>query len=688
MINIKKICNLAFLLLSAILCAQQTILTSSNLPILIIDTEINPATRSPYEILDSPKVLATMKLIQRPNNGRNFITDSNNSNYLNYNGKIGIELRGSSSQELDKKPYGFETIKDDEISNNNVSLLGLPSENDWVLNSLAFDSSMIRDYLSYNLAQNMGIYAPKVKYVEVIVNDDYKGVYILTEKIKIDSDRVDIKKLTENDNGARSITGGYLVKADKTTGGDFVAWTLPNTNGWFTEFLYDNPNSENITNLQAAYIKDIFNDLANKTNPINSSIIDGYPAIIDVPSFIDFMIMAELTSNADAYQFSTFFHKDKGGKLRAGPVWDYNLTYDNDLFFWGFDRSHFNVWQFDYENTGTKFWKDLFRDTTFKCYFAKRWSELTASNQALNYTIIVAKIDELSTLLRESQVREQQRWGTVANHTENIAAMKIWIQNRINWMNANLGSSTNCQNVSTPNLVISKIHYHPLEDGDYSSKKLEFIEITNNSNTTVNLSGFYISELGISFQFPPNSIIVANEKIYLCNDSEVFEEYYGITPFGEYHRSLSNNSYSLVLSDAFGNNIDEVTYNDENPWPTAADGLGAFLQLKDLNSDNNIASNWFANPYTLSNNSISFQENKITVYPNPTNGSIHFRLNSISKNSTLTFCIFNAIGQRFGEFTIDNNNPKLDLHHLKKGMYYYTISNGTRIIKKDKIIKN
>ncbi|WP_439131833.1 CotH kinase family protein [Polaribacter sp.] len=628
-----------------------------------------------------------MKIIYRPDESRNYASDINNSNYLNYNGKIGIELRGSSSQDLDKKPYGFETLESDDVTNNNVSLLGLPSENDWVLNSLAFDPSMIRDYLSYTLAQNMGNYAPRVKYVEVIVNNDYKGVYILTEKIKIDSDRVDIKKLSENDNGPRSITGGYLVKADKTTGGDAVAWTLPNTNGWFTEFLHDNPNSEDITNLQAAYIRDVFNDLANKTNPINSSIIDGYPAIIDVPSFIDFMIMAELTSNADAYQFSTYFHKDKGGKLRAGPIWDYNLTFDNDLFLWGFDRSHYNVWQFDYENTGTKFWKDLFRDKTFKCYFAKRWSELTTTNSALNYNVIEAKIDELRDLLRESQIREQQRWGTVANHAENIAAIKIWIQNRIDWMDTNLGTFTNCQNVSTPNLVISKIHYHPLEDGDYSSKKLEFIEITNNSNTNVNLSGYYISELGISYQFPPNSSIAANKQIYLCNDSEVFEEYYGITPFGEYHRSLSNNSYHLVLADAFGNRIDEVMYNDENPWPAAADGLGAFLQLKDLNSDNNIARNWLANPYTLANTDI-FLENKIVVYPNPTNGNIYFRLNSKSKNITLHFRVFNAIGQKLGEFKIDNHNPKLGLHHLKKGMYYYTISNGTGIIKKDKIIKN
>ena len=91
--------------------------------------------------------------------------------------------------------------------------------------------------------------------------------------------------------------------------------------------------------------------------------------------------MAEIASNPDAYQFSTYFHKDRGGKLRAGPIWDYNLSFGNDLFIFGFDRSFFDVWQLDFENRGAKFWRDLFQDDTFNCYLAKRWFELTAVNQ-------------------------------------------------------------------------------------------------------------------------------------------------------------------------------------------------------------------------------------------------------------------------------------------------------------------
>src|SRR5688572_18956245 len=117
-------------------------LTDSNLPILIINTDSN------VEILDQPRVLGTMKIIYSGEGQRNYVSDQNNSTVLNYSGRIEIEIRGSSSQALPKKQYSLTTLLADNTSNNNVSLLGMPKENDWVLNGLAFDASLMRDYLS------------------------------------------------------------------------------------------------------------------------------------------------------------------------------------------------------------------------------------------------------------------------------------------------------------------------------------------------------------------------------------------------------------------------------------------------------------------------------------------------------------------------------------------------------------
>ncbi|MDC1539192.1 CotH kinase family protein [Flavobacteriaceae bacterium] len=689
-ISILKLVTLFFWQVSF---AQQTILTDSNLPIMVITTDLDPQTNSPIEIPDEPKVLGTMKLIFRPDGTRNYLTDITDDSFLNYNGRIGIELRGSSSQELEKKSYGFTTLLADDNSNNNVSLLGFPSENDWVLNSLAYDPSMIRDYLSYQLASNMGNYAPRVKYIEVIVNDDYKGVYILTEKIKRDSDRVNLKKIKDSDNSFPEVTGGYIIKADKTTGGDEVVWTMPNSSGWYTDFLHHYPKTEDISSQQTDYIKNVFIDL--ETNSENTSIANGYPSIIDVPSFVDYMIMAEIASNPDSYQFSTFFHKDRGGKLRAGPVWDYNLSYGNDLFVFGFNRSFYDLWQFEFGNSGAKFWKDLFSNDTFNCYLAKRWFELTATNQPLNYSTITSLIDEFVNLLSESQVRELQRWPpqegwpTVADQTDNIAAMKNWIQNRIDWIDSNIGSFSNCLNSSVPDLVISKIHYNPQDDvnAGFSSKELEFIEITNNSSQNINLTGFYIRELGISYQFPVDSMVSGNQKIYLCSDSAVFEAYYGFAPFGEFTRDLSNSSYKIILSDAFGNTVDEVVYTDSTPWPEEADGSGSYLQLSDLDADNSLASNWIASSASLSMESNADFQPQLLVYPNPTKGVVTIELIS-SRTEPLELSIYNSLGQSVGSFQLISNKSEINLSSLSNGFYYYTIKNNTGIILKNKIIKN
>ena len=684
--------KLLFLFLCQVSLAQQTILTDSNLPIMVILTDIDPDTNLPIDIPDEPKVLATMQLIYRPDGTRNYLTDITNDTFLNYNGRIGIELRGSSSQVLEKKPYGFTTLMEDDESNNNVNLLGMPSENDWVLNSLAYDPSMVRDYLSYTLSSNMGNYAPRVKYIEVIVNDDYKGVYILTEKIKRDSDRVNLTKIADFDNTAPEVTGGYIVKADKINGDDEVAWTMPNSGGWETNFLHHYPKTEDITGQQADYIENIFYDLATQTNPANTSISDGYPSIIDIPSFVDYMIMAELASNPDAYQFSTFFHKDRAGKLRAGPIWDYNLSFGNDLFVFGFDRSFYDIWQFEFENTGAKFWKDLFQEDSFNCYIAKRWLELTAINQPLNFVTISNLIDEYFNLLAESQERELQRWPpedgwpTVADQEENIIEMKVWIENRINWMNNNIGSSDNCEDVSVPNLVISKIHYNPVDDGEYVSEDLEFIEITNNSNQSVNLTGYYLRELGISYQFSANASVLSNQKIYLCSNAIAFQNYYGLTPFGVFTRNLSNKSYKIILSDAFGNTIDQVEYKDNTPWPEDADGTGSYLQLVDLNSDNSQAVNWITSMQSLSTENIASSQQELIIYPNPTKGPITIKLNNL-KTEPLEFIIYNSLGQSIEKFKLNSNSSQINLSHLSNGFYYYSIKNKGEVILRNKFIK-
>ena len=650
---------LAFTLLSINVLAQD--FTDSNLPIVVIETDGGAS------IPDEPKILATMKIIWHQDGSRNYMTDIDNPEFLNYDGRIGIELRGYSSQMYsNKKPYGLTTLQDDDVTNNNVSVLGMPEENDWILNPLAYDQTGMRDVLAYELSNQIGQYASRSQYCEVVLNGNYRGLYVFMEKIKADKGRVNIEKMDETCNQPPEVTGGYIVQANRADN-DPLAWRMETylSNWWwpvYTEFLHHYPKHENITNAQANYIHNVFLDLEAVAHSYNTSITDGIPSVIDIPSFVDFMIMAEFTSNVDVYHLSTFFHKDRNGKLRAGPIWDYNLSFGYDAFG---NRSGYDVWQFDnQDNTGPRFWKDLFDTDLFRCYFAKRWFEVSDKGMPLDYDLINDRIDEIDTLIAEAIVRDNQRWNQMNQHAQYVNDMKTWLQQRIDWLNNNIGSTQGCDEVDLPPLVISKIHYHPMDwwgiDGDH----FEFIEITNNGGSEVDLTGVYFRELGITYRFPDGASIVPYEALFLCSDSSTFIERYHVIPFGQYTRKLSNKSENLVLVDAWGNIIDEVHYYDSEPWPEEADGDGPYLQLKDLDLDNSLAENW-----TVGNDLTGIEDfadnQNVAIYPNPTSGKIHIAL---SENA-MCYQVIDLIGNVLSETAISSPRFDLDLSGLPSGMY-------------------
>ncbi len=676
----KKILLFILVLFSLSVSAQT--FTDSNLPIVVIETD------GGANIPDEPKVPGSMKIIWHQDGSRNYMSDIDNPEYLNYDGRIGIERRGSSSQNFNKKPYAFETREDDNVTNNNVSLLGMPEENDWILNSLAYDQTGMRDVLAYELSNRLGQYASRSVYCEVVINGDYKGLYAMMEKIKPDKERVNIEKMDETCNNYPEVTGGYITKADKTTGGDPVAWTMQGYGGggwggWgiSTDFIHHYPKPSDITNAQNNYIHGVFTNLASVANQHNTSTASGIPSVIDIPSFVDFMMIAEFSSNVDVYSLSTFFHKDRMGKLRAGPVWDYNLAFGYDAFG---NRSKYDVWQFNNtDNNGPKFWKDLFDTDLFRCYLAKRWFELTEPGQPLNYDFVCSRIDEIDAWIAEAVARDNQRWHQMNQHAQYVNNMKTWIQQRVNWLNNNIGSDSGCTDVDLPPLVISKIHYHPMDWWGIDGDKFEFIEITNNGDEDVDLTGVYFRELGITYCFPDNSHIAGHEAIVLCSDSLMFNEFYNMTPFGQYTRKLSNKSENLVLADAWGNVIDEVRYCDSEPWPTEADGNGPYLELKDLNFDNSLAESW-----TTGNDLTGVMErpgaSQARLFPNPTSGLVRVEMTV----PAIACQMVNMMGCVVMETSVTGTQFDLDLGRLASGVYLMKITMADGKPAYEKVVKH
>jgi len=437
-------------LISTPAAQAQVNFTSSNLPIIVINTH-------GVVIPDEPKITADMGIIFNGAGVRNNITDPFN----NFNGTIGIELRGSTSQDLfPKKQYGIE-VRDATGAGIDASLLGLPKKDDWVLFAPYDDKSLMRDVLAYKLGRDLGRYASRSVYCEMVLNGEYMGVFVLLEKIKRDKNRVNIDKLDITENSGDNLTGGYIIKLDKIEGSGGAGWNSsfapPNRSGGQNiYFQYEYPKPEDITTAQKNYIIDYFNqfELAlagdNFKDPVN-----GYAKYIDTDSFVDYFIANELARNPDAYRISTFMYKRKdsdGGKLFMGPIWDFNLGFGNVNFCakekpYGFIIDYNMIcpadgWLVPF------WWSRLFEDPAFKTKVATRWQALRAKTYATSR--ITGYIDSVATVLnQESQQRNFQRWPVLGQYVwpnsfigptfqSEVDWLKDWVTRRLSWLDTNL----------------------------------------------------------------------------------------------------------------------------------------------------------------------------------------------------------------------------------------------------------
>lgn len=422
-----------------------TVFTSSNIPIVVINT--NSQT-----ILDDPRIVCDMGIIDNGPGIRNYLNDP----YNNYNGKISIEIRGSSSQMFPKKSYALET--QDSIGNPlNASLMGMPAENDWVLYAPYTDKSFMRDVLAYKLGNDQGHWAPRTRFCELVINGEYLGIYVMLEKIKVDNNRLNIANLTTVDTTGDELTGGYILKVDRYDSpvDHFTSSfnTIPNNTQ--INYVYDDPEEQDLLPVQEQYIQDYVYDFEYAAfQPTFADTAVGYPKYADMNSFVDYFIVNEVSRNVDGYRLSAFVYKDKesnGGKLMAGPLWDYNLGYGNADYCNGGNTTgyalDFNTdcpgdgWQIPF------WWYQMTNDTNFVNRVRCRYDELRAN--VLSDAYMVNYIDSVATVLDESQIRNYEKWpilGTYvwpnnyigATFTDEINYLKAWLTLRLSWLDDNL----------------------------------------------------------------------------------------------------------------------------------------------------------------------------------------------------------------------------------------------------------
>lgn len=447
---------ICFLLLwSSFLYSQS--LSVSNLPIVRFNTK----TRV---IQDEPKIPVQMEIFDNGSGQLNQVSSTPTISTV-----AGVEFRGSTSQAdfyflpgLVKKPYGIELWTDSTgVKAKKLSLLQMPEETDWVLNASYNDRSFMRDFIAQSLAGRIGLLHSKAKFVELIINDEYRGVYVLMEKVKQGKNRVPISDLYPTENAGDDVTGGYLLKIDKTSGSPSTSWKSNYTSGITAtqkcEFQIEYPQYGLITQQQLVYIRDYINNWEKKlmTEDMNDPKA-SFRDYMDVSSFVNYFILNEVTRNVDGYRLSTYLYKDKeslGGKIKMGPAWDFNIALGN--------ADYLNGWKTDgfvykaMENDGGKndywqvpfWWNKLIQDASFRKALATRWK--TVRSSFLNTSTLFATIDSAQVVLKDPLTRNFQKYPLMgkkiwpnyyvgATLSDEVNWLKNWIQGRLVWLDAQM----------------------------------------------------------------------------------------------------------------------------------------------------------------------------------------------------------------------------------------------------------
>ena len=418
---------------------------STNLPLVVIDA-------GGQAIPNEPKITAHMRVIDNGLGQYNHVNDVANV----YDGPIGIEVRGSESAGFPQTPYGVET-RDALGADSNVALLDMPAESDWVLLSNWNDKSFARNILANALSQHMGQYASRTRLAEVILDHDYKGVYLLGEKIKPADERVDIARMDSTDLGGPEVTGGYIWKVD--------AWGWGQ--GWWSghhpvdhtdldvRFIGVYPKTADIEIEQAYYLMnevDSFETALYSSEYADPAI--GYRRFVDVKSFIDFFLVNEIARNADGFKKSRYFHKDRLGVIHAGPVWDFDWAWKNIDDCAIFSATDGSGWSHLVNDCGPDvnspgYYVRLLQDSVFAGELGCAWQDYRSTFLTTQWMNDV--VDSVAAVVAVAQERQYSKYPIlgVNNGTPEVGpppatfqgevdALKDWIAARMAWLDANM----------------------------------------------------------------------------------------------------------------------------------------------------------------------------------------------------------------------------------------------------------
>jgi spore coat protein CotH len=334
--------------------------------------------------------------------------------FENLTAPMRIKGRGNSTWSMPKKPY---RIKFDEKQ----SMAGFPANKDWVLLANYADKTSLRTEVAFNISRNTSLeYTPRTQHVEVFINDVYNGTYVLTEQLKIGKDRINV---TDD---------GYLLEVDQLS-------RLDEGDVYFTTdrilLNIKDPDVE-LNSERYNWIRDFVIAAENALYGVNfKDPQNGYAKYIDVGSFVDWYLVNEITKNNDAKFFSScYMNITPGGKLKMGPVWDFDIALGNVNYNNNYDPTGFWI-------KNSKWISRLFEDPAFVELVKERYNNL----RGIILNNIIAELNQDASYLSWSMIENNNKWGTLYTYTwpndaiwgsynNEIQYLKTWLSQRISWL--------------------------------------------------------------------------------------------------------------------------------------------------------------------------------------------------------------------------------------------------------------
>jgi hypothetical protein len=375
--------------------------------------------------------------------------------------RAGYHVRGQSSANFPQTPYKVE-FWDNANADADYALLGMGSDSDWALIPPYYDRALVRNPFVYELGRELGLQAPATRFAEVYLNfearplaeTDYQGIYWISETIKNNKVRTNLKQLDETHTMLPEISGGYIFKFDQAaaeepilecTGSDPISGGFGGPGGGmggtcFVDLEVVDPEPLNLE--QETWLTGYVQELHDT---LHLEPIGDYTQFIDVPSFVDYLIVNELTRNVDAYVRSAYYHKDRDGKLTAGPLWDYNFS----LAVGGATTiDPAGGFQYDGTRNVNNWYPKLVTDPAFMTLVKARYAELRQGPLAT--AALDQRITALAAPLANAVVRDYAKWPvasvisqggfvrgpTVETWEGQVQALRDFVAARLTWMDA------------------------------------------------------------------------------------------------------------------------------------------------------------------------------------------------------------------------------------------------------------